>query len=103
MCKRSNYSRSKKNTFKKTSTSLTTSAKLLSTAIAINLSNLKTKAIKLYILYQTDIWKNKTSRIFFGIFDCRYKALDSAKYTLLYSQNAKVIVEEVTINQFENG
>ncbi|MBK8601484.1 MAG: hypothetical protein IPN80_13850 [Flavobacterium sp.] len=57
--------------------------------------------MKLYILYQTDHYKTKTSRIFFGIFDCRCKALDSAKYNGLYAQNAKVIVEEVTINQFE--
>ena len=57
--------------------------------------------MKLFILYQTDLWKNKTSRIIFGIFDCRYKALDSAKYHGLYAQNTKVIVEEVTINQFE--
>ena len=57
--------------------------------------------MKLYILYQTDLWKTKASRIFFGIFDCRYKALDSAKYNGLYAHNANVIVEEVTINQFE--
>ena len=78
-----------------------TCAKPSFTAIAINNYKPKTKAMKLYILYQTDIWKNKTSRIFFGIFDCRCKALDSAKYNGLYAQNAKVIVEEVTINQFE--
>lgn len=57
--------------------------------------------MKLYILYQTDLGKSKTSRIFFGIFDCRCKALDSGKYNGLYTQNAKVVVEEVTINQFE--
>ena len=62
-----------------------------------------TKAMKLYILYQTDLRKTKTSRIFFGIFDWRCKAVDSAKYNGLYSQNAKVIVEEVRINQFDNG
>ena len=57
--------------------------------------------MKLFILYQTDQWKTKTSRIFFGIFDCRCKAIDNAKYHGLYTHNAKVIVEEVTINQFE--
>jgi|JI9StandDraft_1071089.scaffolds.fasta_scaffold942323_2 hypothetical protein len=71
------------------------------TGIVTNLSKAKTIAMKLYILYQTDLWKNKTSQIFFGIFDCRCKALDSAKYNGLYAQNTKVIVEEVTINQFE--
>ena len=61
----------------------------------------KTKTMKLYILDQTNIWRNKTSRIFFGIFKWRSKALDSAKYNGLYSQNAKVIVEELTMNQFD--
>ena len=78
-----------------------TCAKLLSIAIATKLFKLKKEAVKLYILYQTDLWKTKTLRILFGIFDCRRKALDSTKYNGLYSQNAKVIVEEVTINQFE--
>ncbi len=58
--------------------------------------------MKLFILYQTDPWKTKTSRIFFGIFDCRCKAFDSAKYNGLLNQNAKVVIEEVTINQFED-
>ena len=71
------------------------------TAIAINMYNQKTTTMKLYILYQTDLLKNKTSRIFFGIFDCRFKAIDSAKYHGLYAHNAIVIVEVVTINQFE--
>ena len=59
--------------------------------------------MKLFILYQTDLKKSKSSRTFFGIFDCRCKAHDSAKYNGLYTVNAKVIVEEVTINQFDNG
>jgi hypothetical protein len=57
--------------------------------------------MKLYILYQTDIWKTKASRIYFGIFDCRCKAIDSAKYNGLYCNNAKVVIEEVMLNQFE--
>ena len=56
--------------------------------------------MKLFILYQTDIWKTKSSRIYFGIFDTRNKAIDSAKYNGLYTNNAEVIVEEITINQF---
>ncbi|MBP6578037.1 MAG: hypothetical protein KA232_12600 [Chryseobacterium sp.] len=57
--------------------------------------------MKLFILYQTDIWKSKISRVFFGIFDSRPKALDSAKYNGLYGPNAKVVIEEVTLNIFE--
>lgn len=59
--------------------------------------------MKLFILYQTDTWKSKTSRIFFGIFDSRNKAIDIAKYNGLYQQNSKVVIEEITLNQFEEN
>jgi hypothetical protein len=57
--------------------------------------------MKLFILYQTDIWKSKISRVFFGIFDSRLKAIDCAKYNGLYCSNAEVVIEEVTLNIFE--
>jgi hypothetical protein len=57
--------------------------------------------MKLFILYQTDLWKSKISRVFYGIFDSRPKAIDSAKYNGLYCNNAKVVIEEVTLNIFE--
>lgn len=57
----------------------------------------------LFILYQTDVWKNKSSRIYFGIFDSRIKAVDSAKYNGLYTSDAEVVIEEVTLNQFQEG
>jgi hypothetical protein len=57
--------------------------------------------MKLFILYQTDIWNTKISRVFFGIFDSRPKAVDCAKYNGLYGPNAKVVIEEVTLNIFE--
>ena len=57
--------------------------------------------MKLFILYQTDIWNSKISRVFFGIFDSRPKAMDSAKYNGLYCHNAIVVIEEVTLNIFE--
>lgn len=57
--------------------------------------------MKLFILYQTDIWKSKISRVFFGIFDSRLKAIDSTKYNGLYCSNAEVVIEEVTLNIFE--
>ncbi|WP_291101555.1 MULTISPECIES: hypothetical protein [unclassified Flavobacterium] len=56
--------------------------------------------MKLFILYQTDIWKSKTARVFFGIFDSRPKAMDCAKYNGLYCSNSKVVIEEVTLNIF---
>jgi hypothetical protein len=57
--------------------------------------------MKLFILYQTDIWESKISRVFFGIFDSRTKAIDCAKYNGLHCPNAKVVIEEVTLNVFE--
>ncbi len=60
-------------------------------------------SMKLFILYQTDIWKSKASRVFFGVFDSRDKAIDIAKYYGLYCSCAKVVVEEITLNQFEEN
>ena len=54
----------------------------------------------LFILYQTDVWKTKASRIYFGIFDSRNKAVDIAKYYGLYRPDANVVIEEVTLNVF---
>lgn len=40
--------------------------------------------MKLFLLFQTDNWKSRASRVFFGAFDSRVKALDYAKYNNLY-------------------
>jgi len=53
----------------------------------------------LFILYQTDQWKSKSSRVFFGVFDSRIKAMDCAKYHNLQANNSKIIIEEVALNQ----
>jgi hypothetical protein len=55
----------------------------------------------LFILFQTDIWKNKSSRVFFGVFDSRIKAIDCAKYHGLSSKSTGVVIEEVTLNLCE--
>ena len=57
--------------------------------------------MKLFILFQTDVWKTKSSRICCGIFDSRTKALDHAKYYGLYCAGTSVIIEEVVVNQFQ--
>ena len=57
--------------------------------------------MKLFILYQTDNWKSKASRVCFGVFDTRAKAIDSAKWQELYNHNSEVVVLEVTLNLFE--
>jgi len=55
----------------------------------------------LFILYQTDIWKSKTSRIFFGVFDSRAKAMDCAKYHELKTNHTEVVIEEAILNLCE--
>lgn len=56
--------------------------------------------MSIFLLFQTDCWKSKASRVFFGAFDSRNKALDYAKYNDLYWHNSKVVVVEVILNQF---
>jgi hypothetical protein len=57
--------------------------------------------MKLFILYQIDNWKSRASRVCFGVFDTRAKAIDSAKWQELYNHNSEVVVLEVTLNLFE--
>lgn len=71
------------------------------TGIAGSNTNLKSLKMKLFILYQTDNWKSKASRVCFGVFDTRAKAIDSAKWQELYTYNSEVVVLEVTLNLFE--
>lgn len=56
--------------------------------------------MKLFMLFQTDKWKSKASRVFFGIFDCRCKALDFANYNSLVKKDHSVVVIEVELNEF---
>ena len=55
----------------------------------------------LFILYQTDVWKTKSSRVFFGVFDSRTKANDCAKYHGLSKNDSKIVIVEVTLNVCE--
>ena len=56
--------------------------------------------MSVFLLFQTNNWKSKTSRVFFGAFDSRSKAIDYAKYNDLYWHNSEVVVIEVTLNEF---
>ena len=56
--------------------------------------------MSVFLLFQTDSWKSKASRVFFGVFDSRKKALDFAEYNELCWCNSKVLVVEVKLNQF---
>lgn len=56
--------------------------------------------MKLFMLFQTDQWKSKNSRVFFGIFDSRNKALNYAKYNSLTQKNNLIVIIEVELNEF---
>lgn len=54
----------------------------------------------LFILFQTDRWESKFSRICCGIFDSRAKARDAAKYHKLECPGAQIVIHEITLNLF---
>lgn len=56
--------------------------------------------MSIFLLFQTDNWKSRASRVFFGAFDSRNKAIDFAKYNELFCYNAEVEIVEVALNQF---
>ena len=56
--------------------------------------------MSIFLLFQTENWKSRASRVFFGAFDSRNKAIDFAKYNDLYWHNSEVVIVEVTLNQF---
>ncbi|RHF02011.1 hypothetical protein DW701_17455 [Bacteroides eggerthii] len=57
--------------------------------------------MKAYILFQTDVYKSKHSRVCFGVFSSEVKAIDTAKENNLYTDQAEVVIIECEINQFE--
>ncbi len=57
--------------------------------------------MKAYILFQTDVYKSKRSRVYFGVFSSEVKAIDAAKENDLYTDQVEVVIIECEINQFE--
>jgi hypothetical protein len=53
-----------------------------------------------FVLFQTDIWKSKTSRVFFGVFSTETKAIDHAKENGLYTHTAEVVIIECEMDKF---
>lgn len=54
----------------------------------------------LFILFQTDIYKSRASRVFFGVFSTEAKAIDHAKENGLYTHTAEVVIIECEIDKF---
>jgi hypothetical protein len=53
-----------------------------------------------FILFQTDIYKSRASRIFCGVFSTEAKAIDHAKENGLYTHTAEVGIIECEIDKF---
>ena len=53
-----------------------------------------------FILFQTDIYKTRASRIFFGVFTTEVQAIDNAKENGLYTHDAEVVIIECEVNKF---
>lgn len=57
--------------------------------------------MKVYILFQTDIYKSNKSRVFFGVFSTEIDAIDSAKENGLYTSDSEVEIIECEIGKFK--
>ena len=64
------------------------------------IKNIKTVNGILYLLYQTDIYKSKSSYVCFGVFDSFEHANVQAKKQNLYNHNSEVVIQPVKVNQF---
>lgn len=53
-----------------------------------------------FILFQTDIYKTRASRVFFGVFTTEIQAIDHAKENGLYTHDAEVVIVECEVNKF---
>ena len=56
---------------------------------------------KVYVLFQTDIWTTKSSRVCFGVFLYENAAIDAAKENGLYTNESKVDIIECELGKFE--
>lgn len=57
--------------------------------------------MNVYVLFQTDVWKTHTSRVFFGVFSSFDAANQAAKDNDLYSDDSEVDIIEVELDEFE--
>lgn len=57
--------------------------------------------MRVYVLFQTDAWKTKSSRVFFGVFLYKNAAIDAAKENCLYTNESKVEIIECELGKFE--
>lgn len=56
--------------------------------------------MKLFMLYQTDLHKSKSSKVCFGVYSTKEKAIDAAKEYDLYSHQSEILIEECRLDTF---
>lgn len=61
---------------------------------------LKKQATTVYILFQTNIYKTKSSRVYFGVYSSEEKAIEAAKKNDLYTHQAEVVILECEMDTF---
>lgn len=54
-----------------------------------------------FVLFQTDQWKTKRSRVFFGVFSSFDAANQAAKTNDLYSCDSEVVIIECETDKFQ--
>jgi hypothetical protein len=53
-----------------------------------------------FILFQTNIYRTKASRVFFGVFTSEEKAINHARENGLYVHTAEVVIIECEMDKF---
>lgn len=56
--------------------------------------------MNVFVLFETDLHKTKSSRIFLGVFDSEIKAIESAKENDCYRNDCEVLIIETELNKF---
>ena len=54
-----------------------------------------------FVLFQTDIYRTRASRVFCGVFSTEAEAIDHAKENGLYTHDAEVVIIECEIDKFD--
>lgn len=54
----------------------------------------------LFVLFQTDIYKSRVNRVFFGVFSTEAKAIDHTKENGLYTHTAEIVIIECETDKF---
>jgi hypothetical protein len=57
--------------------------------------------VKIFILFQTDVYKSRESRVLFGVYDTKVGAVDAAKRNGLYGFDSEIDILEAELNQFK--